>query len=407
MVFNLITKKFFKAVLFFLLLLIFVGLFFKNSAKRELDFGNLVNVCDRSEQKMLCWKENLERVVVDYDLDVAFDLLDAWYKNDSDFAVNCHDFTHLLGKKAYELFSVGNDFKITPKTSYCSYGFYHGFMDNLAGSSGNYLEAKDFCNYVDSQLSTQTPDVSLQCFHGMGHGWVNVHDEPSVWGNVDLILKPALELCRKVSSNISQQSRCATGAYNGVVLFMIENEYGMSINKTDPMEVCARQPQEFKDACYISMNILLMTLTEGDLTKATKFIETIEDDVIANHAMINLSALSSLPSLKENNGYQQQIKLCRSLEKRLQDACLKGYAYGFMENGEPGEEYFRPLEFCGLEELNNEERNACYSYIFSYIPQWYPEEKAVSICETLDESLSAECKKMYTQISDLNNENKQ
>lgn len=395
--------KNYKLILVFFLLSV-LGLMFVNYSGSKPKLDKLIVACDTSDDKVRCWKKTLEKVIVDYDLDVAFNLMDEWYKRDKDFAVSCHDFAHLLGKEAYKLFRSRSDFRINAKTAYCSYGFYHGFMENLAAVSDNYSEAREFCNYVDSQLSKETPDVSLQCFHGMGHGWVNVHDNPAVWGNVDLIVGPALDLCRKVSSNESQLTRCATGVYNGVVLFMIDGEYGLKIDETEPLKICMSQPNEFKDACFISMNILLMALTKGDFEKASHFIEKIDDANMARHAMINLAAVESLPSLKKEGGYARQINICRKLQDRLVHSCLQGYAYGFMENGQPGEEYLRPLEFCAVDELNEKEKESCYEYIFSYLPMWYSEEKVLEICSDLGDKLSLSCINTYSKVRQSQNE---
>lgn len=334
------------------------------------------------EKGVKCWQDTVEKVFEEKGLDAAFEVVDYLYEEEPSFASACHDFGHLLGENTFYLFKDGEDFKITPKTAFCSYGFYHGFMELLVSRLGEPKKARDFCKKVQSQLGDKTPDAYLQCFHGIGHGWVNVHDRPDLYGDDVGIAKPALELCERVSANKQELTRCATGVFNGISIFYSTGEYGLII-PDDPLSLCRQMEEKFKDPCYVSMNLPLMNYTNGDFLKAASFVEGIENDQYAKHAMLNLVLPLGVRNINKKN-HDEVIQMCRSLQERLQIECLQGYAFSFMENGEPGTEYIKALDFCKSEILNKEEKRECLGYIYAYFGQWYSRQKAINICEKED-----------------------
>lgn len=346
-------------------------------------FNNLALTPDKNIEKckethdQICYKNLIMDTFNNEGLDKALAMVQTIYQGDPSFSSTCHDIGHLLGIESYKLFRDGTDFKITPDAAFCSYGFYHGFMEGLA-SEGDVKKARDFCEYVDAQISKETPDASLQCFHGIGHGWVNIHGERNLYGDDLGIVKRGLNLCEKVSDNDSELSRCATGVFNGVANFYVSGEYELKVKQNDPMWICKKIDAKFADPCYISMNTVLYTVSGQDLKVAAGYIATIKDDKIAEHAMINLSLPFSLSELNKPD-HTEAINICRSLEGRLVIPCFQGFAFAFLEHGEPGREYERAINFCHGG-LNSDEEEGCLSYVYIYLPQWYSVDKAYGIC---------------------------
>lgn len=319
----------------------------------------------------------------------AFDELARRYEEDPSMGPVCHSLTHTLGRSAYDLFARGKTFAVTPKTAYCSYGFFHGFMEELAASSGDIARAREFCAFVDEQISKEAPDAGMQCYHGIGHGTVNNHD-PATWGNEQLMIAPALELCKKAATDELQLSRCATGVFNGIATFYQDHEYNLVPRASDPFWICRLYEPIFEDACYLSLNITILDITNNDLAKALPFVEGIANDAFAQHAVLNLLAPVGAKRVGKES-HDDVVAACRGTQERLRIACLQGYAYGFLEHGKPGEEYKKPLEFCGSDLLTTEEQNGCFEYIFTYFRQWYSQGRAQGICRSLDEARRAQC----------------
>jgi hypothetical protein len=292
-------------------------------------------------------------------------------------AGECHDLTHVIGASAYQEFARGRKVAASAKMAYCSYGFYHGFMEALVSAQRDTSDARKFCAEVDRQLALITPDATLQCFHGIGHGTVNNHN-PATWGDEGAMIDPALALCEKAAGNTEELSRCATGVFNGIATFYLAGQYNLTPNSTDPLWICRTYNDTYKDACYISMNIVLLSLTNGDLGQAAAFLAPIPDEAMAAHAVINLAAI--LAQEGDARDSAEVFQTCRSLAARLRIPCVQGYAYGFLEHGKPGVEYEIPLALCGATALTVQEQEGCFTYIFGYLKQWYGRDKVAAIC---------------------------
>ncbi len=385
-----ISHRFPFVIGFVLVLAIGAGLFAGSG-----QFGR--PTCDQKDAEALkkCWEAVVSVSMKKGDIAGAFDSLADLYGAAPNLGETCHSLTHEIGRTAYRLFARDVDFGITPKTAYCSYGFYHGFMEELVLAKGDMKLAREFCSYVDQQLVKVSPDVTLQCYHGIGHGTVNNHD-PRTWGDPQKLIDPAIALCEEVATNDSEVNRCATGVYNGLAVFYSNGEYKLTLDRNDPVGICRRQPEKYQDACYVSFNTLLLGLTGYDLAKAATYLAHIPQDVIAQHAMINLASPVGTKHITETD-HAPTISVCRSLPARIRLACIQGYAFGFLEHGEPTKEYIKPLQFCESNQLTTEEQNACFEYILGYLPRWYAKEKVLMICSDLNPKWKEYCEKQTIQ----------
>ncbi len=341
-----------------------------------------------------CWEGVVMDSIKSGDIAGAFQSVASMYAASPDMGETCHSLTHEIGRAAYRLFSRDVAFHITPQTAYCSYGFYHGFMEELVLAKGDMKLARDFCSYVDRELSKQSPDVTLQCYHGIGHGTVNNHD-PRTWGDPQKLIDPAIVLCEEVATDESEANRCATGVYNGLSIFYSNGEYKLVLDPKDPIGICRSQKEIYQDACYVSFNTLLLGVTGYDLAKAASFLTEIPSDTVAQHAMINLASPVGTKHMGEID-HSATIAVCRSLPARLHLACIQGYAFGFLEHGEPTQEYIKPLQFCKSNQIDINEQKACFEYILGYLPRWYGNEKVLQICQGLDRPWRQYCEKQTT-----------
>lgn len=345
---------------------------------------------DNNLQK--CWQDQTEQALKTKGVAAAFDVIADLYQKEPKFGELCHSLVHEVGEKSYELFSKHKDFTVTPKSTSCAYGFYHGFMEAMLKKTSDLKEAESFCNYIDKQLSSQTPDVSLQCYHGIGHGVTNPHDDKSTWGDDEAIISPALKLCERVSKNDNQLYRCSSGVFNAIANFYISGQYKLVINRKDPAWICHKQPERYKESCYGNMNSLFMSLADNKLVKAASYIDNIVDDGQAISAMKYLSALNVLSNLNITD-YDVVFDDCRSLAKRLYIPCINGFAHGLLEHGFPGKEYVKALEFCRMLKILKEEKDSCFKYVLSNLTGWYPADKAKEICKGIEVEYQNLCKK--------------
>lgn len=332
----------------------------------------------------------MDKTLKEQGLDQAFVLMDQLFKEEPTFAASCHGFAHLLGDKAYDLFSSHKDFTLSPKASYCGYGFYHGFMDKLVHKTNDINQARAFCKYAGEKLKSQTVDAEGACYHGIGHGAVEDVTDPKRFGNPQAIIQPSLDLCEKVSDTPDKLFRCATGVYNGLEIVTSEGKYNLSLNQEDPLWFCRIQPDKYKRACYTQMVVAVMHVSGDDFEKSAKILNTIPEDDWANESLSGL--VVELVRLGRVD-YQKTIEFCHNLSTRFYIPCITGFGEGFLKYGPPQEEYIKAVDFCSSNLLTEEEKSACFTRVLSILRIWYTLEKSTQICQSVDQKYQwNECK---------------
>lgn len=357
---------------------------------KGLTLDELIKKCPQgTDPDTTCLEEETRKMVREGRVIEAFDLIEARYKAAAGGSASCHALTHIIGEETYSLFAKEVDFDVSPKSAYCAYGFYHGFMERLVSKTKDLRQASEFCAMVDQKLASIAADTQLQCYHGIGHGTATAHD-PRVEGDEWAILTPALKLCERVSETADQLYRCTSGAFNAIALYYMDGEYNLPLNKNDPLRLCREQEDRFKDSCYGNMNTLLSWMFNDDLAKSAPFIEEIPED---NYAISAINYLSAIIASRNVDKTDRLVNLCRSLQKRLRLSCVVGIVHGIIEHGKPGIEYIEALKFCKSPTLNEDERIACFDQAVGFFYSIYPKEKVAEICTGIEQRYSDHCKK--------------
>jgi len=354
------------------------------------NIGNAILPCQGEGQNLTCWRDQLEETIEKEGLESAFILFTKFFEAEPVFAEGCHDFTHQLGEAAHQEFSETGSFPVTQQVSYCSYGFFHGFIEAMMQKNGNLAEAKEMCRYVDRELSGQTETLGA-CYHGIGHGVTDGAD-PSAWGDIFKIINPGLKLCEVVGDNQYDTKICGTGVFNSLAIMYPNHKYKLDLDRQDPFWICRQQTKSyFKHACYDDFKSLLMSLTGNDFIKAAAFIEQIDEDDYARDAMDNLATYYVYYLLKDPS-YTNAILECHQLQERLRVSCISGLGAGFMTAGIPDKEYIRALGLCGSPLITETERDGCYSRVIRLIALRYNQEKYNTICQTIDDKYQKLCR---------------
>lgn len=343
------------------------------------------------QDQIECWEKVIEKTIDNQGLDKAFEKLAELYAKEPVFANNCHSFTHIIGQKAYEKFRNNETINLPPQTAFCGYGFYHGFMEELLAKGGDVKEARKFCQMAEAQLSSKIQNSGLACFHGIGHGNVDIHDERK-WGNEDALIEPALKLCDQIAITEHEMFRCSSGVFNSISILESSNQYGLSINKKDPIGICKKQPDRYKEGCYSDMMVILPSLTKNNFPQEAKFVEQINEDKYAQVAIRTLSSLNARDRINNKN-YDQPILDCRNLQNRLQEPCITGFADGLIEFGEPAKEYIKAITFCNTPILSSNEKGSCLEDVTRYSFSIYEPEKALLVCKQVWGQNSDKCSK--------------
>lgn len=351
----------------------------------KIDINSCNNI--KTSQIQQCWSDKLEQIVRQKGVDAALETVDSLYQNQKDFAQTCHALTHQIGKDTFALYNSGINFKLTTKTAFCAYGFYHGFMEDLIITTNNLKQAQNFCDYVDQQLKNQAADSKLQCYHGIGHGTVGVHN-PNIKGDEKALIDPALKLCEQVSTTDDQLYRCASGIFNAIAIYYRTGEYSLPFDKNDPLRLCRQQKDIYKEPCYGNMNTILLWITNNDFAKINKFVEEIPED---KYAIAAEGYMGGIIAMKYVDNLEPLVTVCRKLQSRLYLPCIKGLAHGLMENGKPGIEYVAAFNFCKTGYLKKMEKDNCMTEVITYLDSMYPADKIKSICADLGTEYQKQC----------------
>ncbi|MEK9194986.1 MAG: hypothetical protein AAB975_01305 [Patescibacteria group bacterium] len=332
-------------------------------------------------KNLQCWQEAIQRQLLANNLDAAFSALDAFTKQNSSQLGDCHGLAHEIGEQAFRLFNNKKDFALSPKTSYCGYGFYHGFMETLVHTTNDMVQARAFCDYADVKLKYFIADAGGACIHGIGHGSVDDVPDPSVWGNMQAIVEPALALCERISVDESQLFRCASGAFNALEILSDSGKYKLTANRDDPFLICRSQPEKYKRACYTQFLIAAMFVSNNDFSRTAQFIDTIKEDAYAQET---LAGLSVERVRFQKIDYNTTVQWCRSLASRFRISCITGFAEGFLKYGPPESEYIKAIEFCALPLLSEKEQKPCFDRVLSILRNFYTVIKSREICLSVE-----------------------
>ena len=348
--------------------------------------GPTAETCRVGANEKQCLEELISTTLQIKGVEAALDIL---HNNQAHFANNCHDLAHTIGESAYRVFSQGKAMVLTPKTYYCGYGFYHGFMETLVQTTGSPEQARAFCEYADRQLAGETGDAGGSCYHGIGHGTVDGGD-PRHFGDAKAVIAPGLEICERVGSTDTQIDRCASGVFNSLAIAYNNSSYGFSLPRENPYGICEEQVKHyFKKPCYEEMNTTVIRLGDS-FVESARFVEEIADDVYANYAIESLAGYAVFFHSSRNNLEDSALD-CRSLQERLRLACIRGFGAGLAEHALPESEHVASLAFCSLRILTDEERQTCFGRLVPYLRVLYTREKFQEICQSLEEDYRRFC----------------
>jgi len=346
--------------------------------------------------KLQCWDELLESTLAEQGLPAAFKLFIELYKSEPSVAKGCHGWGHVLGEGAYYLFADNKDVVVPSEASYCGYGFYHGFLEELLVNTGDPRKALDFCSYISERADArQTISVYVNCVHGIGHGSTSVAaEDPANWGKVDAVLSFGKKNCELVTSHSQELQICWEGVFNEFVeeMNLATNGFSQELIKDDFFGICRRQEQKYKKACYFEFIGFINRAVGRDFRKAAAMVlDDVPNQKDAAYLMVKLAADFMQDDIV-NPTYERNVLDCRSLPEYVHKACLvDGIVLGFTAHGEPGQEYVKGLDFCRSSILKKIEQEQCHKQLFKNLSSLYPPEKLAEICQSVEERYQQYC----------------
>jgi hypothetical protein len=335
----------------------------------------------RKSQRQQCWEEEIVTTLHTKGLLEAFNLLATLYREESGFASQCHGNVHTLGDAAYKLFMADREhFVLPPQSSYCAFGFYHGFMETMLHTTGTMKDAQDFCDYAEKLLGG---DAKGACYHGIGHGLIDGSD-PRMWGDPDGMIEEGLTLCERVGESDYYINRCASGIFNSLGIFFDNKnhkEFNLSVDKNDPYAICRRQEKDyFKRPCYQELDTTLYRISEEDIEESLELAALTAEPEYVDEAVESLASFFYHSGVERTE--EEMVAVCRGLNFGLNKPCIRGMGTGLVEHSQPEVEYRDGLAFCQSSTLTEVEQQVCMNRVVPYIKVLYTQEKMHAICDT-------------------------
>lgn len=340
--------------------------------------------------KISCWSEVIRTAIRDDGVAEGMNAFEVFYKSEPDFAENCHSFTHIIGEASYDRFQTGENLNLTAQIAYCSYGFFHGFIETMMQKEGNLKNAHNFCLKVDKELSGELYTLG-PCFHGLGHGITDASD-PRAIGNEAALIREALQTCSQIGGTEYETKMCATGVFNSLAIMYQDAKYNLKLDRADPYAFCRTvENKTFKEACYEDFKILPMAIENNNFAKAARYVEDIAEDRFAFAAMDTVSSFAIYFMLRDKQLVDNAVRVCYSLQERLWGSCIAGLGAGLLGQGTPDEEYTQALGLCESKVVEASEKDACYQRVVRLISLRYSREKTASICKTIPAQYQPDC----------------
>ncbi len=351
-----------------------------------------------SANNQQCWSELVRETIKTKGISQAFDLLTSLYDKEPSFQTICHELTHPIGQEAYFQFKRDNgfkDFSFSRKTSFCSYGFYHGFIETMLAQGGTPEEGKKFCDYIHTKLSEQNLDIGGACYHGLGHGFADYTDyrDPKNPNRVSNVINLGIKYCSQIAPDKDNYNSCAEGVFNVVANYYINY---LLLNKTlpqsdsNPFYICTQQKEVFK-GCYIYMSAVVEHMENNDFFKAIQTSLNYVSDPDISVTIVKYISYDWAKQYTVSNSFSVPQSQCHQLLKKYWEYCIIGFVDGLLDYAKPEHEYEPMLAYCQSSLLDTEEKSTCYKEVFMKLHQRYPLDKIKNLCPTVEKGYQKYC----------------
>lgn len=336
-----------------------------------------------SSDLIQCWDESIKIATVKKGPLFGISVLDELRK-DPDFAARCHDFTHVLGELSFWHYVKTGEFVANEQATFCSYGYYHGFLRAL-GVSLPVDNAFEICDRVGGKTLPPLARRELieQCYLGIGQGLAVDYTDQA--GSEAVGLEKAIERCKRISRERAHESNCIQGAYVGVGnLYTGYHGQKLPTKQEDPAWVCSLQEEKYRLYCFVNISHATLLTFNSDLIKAVNLYRKYLTEHELRWPTKHLAYLVSHGFLAKKNP-EAYISDCHSLPTLLSDYCIAGVSQSVYESNTSQSQDKVALDFCQSGLLKTiEERKHCFRIVLYLVTRFKenPELESTKICKT-------------------------
>jgi hypothetical protein len=220
-----------------------------------------------------------------------------------------------------------------------------------------------------------------------------------ITGDARAMARFAIDKCKKVTLTDQHYNYCLAGLFNQLGQRSIKGEYGLSVDKKNPLSLCDEQEGVVKTYCYRNFEWAGLSLV-GDLTKTRQAFEKLEDiygtsdpDRLRS-SVFNLGYELGRNVVGENTAdYKHEAESCGELPAIFINDCVEGVSVGIAKNGEPNLQYKYLIAFCkAVKRSISQEEVICPStYSLEYLKGFYTPALFKKACSEIEEVFRNVC----------------
>lgn len=339
-----------------------------------------------NDKRSACFLESIVDILHVSGVTAATDELATLTSEYPTFQADCHAVMHYLGEEAYSLYIDEVPLDISPNITYCTYGFYHGFITEAVNQEGDFSIAREFCSYVNGKLSEAGMESEDECYHGFGHAAIDDHISTPFLTATE-ITEQGLSLCDELSDTFSQYQDCASGIFNGIANIYMDGSYDWpEISNQDTFALCRGQNNDIKDTCFGYFARVLVTKNSNNLDDALQETMLTKSDVEIGGVIENVASFFMLTK-PDKSDFVKEVGICKTLYSPYNLSCIHGLAVGIVQSVSPGSEYNIAKNLCELDTLSNVERERCYQATLQHVKPLVSATEFRSICSITPEEL--------------------
>ncbi len=352
-----------------------------------------------------CWYQPLAVAYRKGGLKQAVQLYGDLFEKSINFAGFCHWSAHYMGDLAYTSYMQNghialpeeNDFRGPSRV--CATLLYHSFVGRMVEKAATidigFAQASAFCDDLNLRVKSGegTEKQIPQCYIGIGNGltlYYLRHGE-----NIEKSAEKAARMCEQLpSDHLDTKRYCGQGIFDAITMSFwgTEKIENVSFQKfyEEPYWLCETPGvRQFKQQCYEYLKSAVWEVVKGDLRKAGKLLEKVEETEIAEAAMWSF-ALSASPSIVTGTRtYESVVADCVSLQERLRGACVAGIVWNQVRLTDWSKNKDAIMQFCNNTAFSETVRKRCIDEIFVSAKENLDDERKKVICNDVENNVGS------------------
>lgn len=345
-------------------------------------------------EKMRCFDQTLKSHLTEEGIDAAFEYFKKIYGTHPEVAVECHDWTHKLGELEYKLYAKGGDVALREEASFCSYGYYHGFINAMVAQTHSIQSAQQFCAQAAEEGGRASLGIKESCVHGIGHSAATlILENQDVWGDVRTVIQKASSECEKLYAD--SPGTCLDGMFHELYGSIGRGDYGLSadeyIQSGDLFFYCHAVDGLLAESCFAEFIKLWPYFLGEDKKETMKYVLANASDILVKSPRVLHSLARSFIEMEiEEGDFQESADACALVPTALLEDCIRGLAIGFVTHGNPGSQHDAGFAFC-RNHYEEKMRSLCIEKMVAELSSKYTQDQLHTACLQLPKDEQPPC----------------